>query len=207
MKIPKVYPITDCQISGKSHAEQVRLLVDGGAKIIQLREKKISSRQFYFDAKRAISIAKKHNVKLIINDRADIAYLIEADGLHLGQQDVAPEYARKLLGDKVIIGYSTHNLEQALEAVKMPVDYISVGPIFQTRTKENPDPIVGLEGLERIRKLVRGIPIVAIGGITLQNAKQVLEAGADSVAVISDILSSENISERMQAFSYALNNF
>ncbi|MCS6874956.1 MAG: thiamine phosphate synthase [Pyrinomonadaceae bacterium] len=200
MTLPRIYPITDCRISGKSHAEQVRLLIEGGAKIIQLREKKTSSKQFYLDAKQAISIAKACGVKIIINDRADIAYLLEADGLHLGQQDLMPRHARQLLGKKALIGYSTHSVEQAIEAVRMPIDYISVGPIFQTKTKENPDPAVGIEGLKEIRSIVGDFPIVAIGGITLQNARQVLNAGADSVAVISDILSSENIPKRVEAF-------
>ncbi len=202
--LPRIYPITDCGLSGKTHTEQVKLLVEGGAKLIQLREKNASSGKFYADALEALMIARDRKVKIIINDRCDIAYLIGADGVHLGQEDLPPEYARRLLGEDIIIGYSTHNPTQALQAVKMPVDYISVGPIFPTQTKSNPDPVVGLEGLREIRHLVGSFPIVAIGGITIQNAEQVLEAGASSVAVISDIVKSENIIEKMKDFASLL---
>lgn len=125
----------------------------------------------------------------MINDRVDIALMIGAAGVHLGQEDLPPQAARKLLGPNAIIGFSTHTLEQAVEAAKMPVDYIAFGPIFPTSTKENPDPTVGLERLREIREATGKIPLVAIGGITRENAASVFEAGADSIALISDLIS------------------
>jgi thiamine-phosphate pyrophosphorylase len=147
-------------------------------------------------------MAKPRNAVIIINDRADIALAIKADGVHLGQDDLPPEGARRMLGDDAIIGFSTHNLKQAREAIQLPVDYIAFGPVFATSTKQNPDAIVGLETLRRVRDIVVDHPLVAIGGITLENAEEVLNAGADSVAVISAILRiPARITEQMAAFT------
>jgi len=187
-RLPRVYPITDTQISGLSHAEQVALFADGGATVVQLRDKHASSLRFYEQAKAALDVANKRGVQLIINDRVDIALAIGAAGVHLGQDDLAPEAARRLLGDDAIIGYSTHSQPQLVEAIKLPVDYVAFGPIFQTATKENPDPVVGLAGLRTIREAIGNGPLVAIGGITLTNARGVIEAGADSVALIRGLL-------------------
>jgi thiamine-phosphate pyrophosphorylase len=118
-----------------------------------------------------------------------VAMAVNADGVHLGQDDFPPQAARRLLRDGAIIGLSTHNVDQAIQATGMDLDYIAVGPIFGTSTKDNPDPVVGLKGLEHIRQAVPKIPIVAIGGITADNALQVISAGADAVAVISALLS------------------
>lgn len=200
-KLPRIYPITDTSISSLTHAEQLKLLIEGGAKFAQLREKKASSRELYFAAREALAIAGEKDVKVIINDRADIAFALKADGVHLGQDDLPPRFARKLLGKNAIIGYSTHNIEQAVEAVKMPVDYIAIGPIFATQTKENSDPVVGLEGIRGVREAIGDFPLVAIGGITLENAKAVFEAGADSIAIVGGLLSDpEKITERMKQF-------
>lgn len=160
----------------------------GGATFVQLREKHLSPREFYREAEDALRVARELGVRLIINDRADIALALAADGLHLGQDDLLPAAARKLLGERAVIGFSTHNIEQAREAMRLPVDYLAIGPIFPTSSKENPDPVVGLEGLRRVRQLVGQIPLVAIGGISPENAREVLAAGADSVAVISLLL-------------------
>lgn len=189
-KIPKLYPITDTRICGLPHAEQVLRFANGGATFIQLREKHKTPREFYEEAKTALEIARERNIKLIINDRVDIALALKADGVHLGQDDMPPEAARKILGEHAIIGFSTHNIAQAIEAVKMPVDYIAIGPIFGTTTKENPDPVVGLDGLYHVRKNISDFPLVAIGGITQKRAAEVLSNGADSVAVISTLLES-----------------
>lgn len=118
----------------------------------------------------------------------DIALAVKADGVHLGQDDLPPQYARQILGEKAIIGFSTHNILQAIEAAKLPLDYIAIGPIFSTSTKENPDPVVGLEGLKTVRESIEAFPLVAIGGINSANAKDVLDNGADSLAIISGIL-------------------
>lgn len=184
---PPIYPITDTRLSGLSHAALVQELIAGGATLIQLREKHTSPREFYEDAEKAVEIARARNVKIIINDRVDIALTLGADGVHLGQEDLPPAEARKILGEDAIIGYSTHSIEQALEAAKLPLDYIAFGPVYDTRTKENPDKTVGLDGLKWVREAVAGFPLVAIGGINSGNLQPVFEAGADSAAIISDL--------------------
>ena len=186
-QLTRIYPITDTRLSGLSHAAQVEQLIAGGATLVQLREKHASPRDFYEDAERALEIARVHNVKLIINDRVDIAFALGADGIHLGQDDLPPGEARKILGDNAIIGFSTHNLEQAVAAAKLPIDYIAFGPVYDTTTKENPDKTVGLDGLKWVREAIGDFPLVAIGGINGDNLPPVFEAGADSAAIISDL--------------------
>lgn len=183
----RLYPLTDRGLSGLSHAEQVSHLSAGGATLIQLREKLLSPFQFYQEAAEAIRVARERGVKMIINDRVDIALALQADGVHLGQDDLPPEAARELLGPEAIIGVSTHTLEQALVSTKMPIDYIAIGPIFSTPTKQSRDLAIGLDGLGQIRQAVGKIPLVAIGGINSQNSDAVLAAGAVAIAVISDI--------------------
>lgn len=187
-KLPKLYAITDARLSGLSHAEQVARLSDGGARLVQLREKHLSPREFYAAAEEALRVARARGVRLVVNDRADIALALGADGVHLGQDDLHPADARRLLGEQAIIGFSTHTVAQAIEAARWPVDYIAIGPIFQTKTKENPEAVVGLEGLARVRASVGRLPLVAIGGITRATARPTLAAGADSLAVISALI-------------------
>lgn len=195
-EIPKLYPITDRRLSRLSHAEQVARLIEGGAAFIQLREKHLSPREFYSEAEEALKVARARGAKLIINDRADIALAVGADGVHLGQDDVPPSAARALLGEGAVVGFSTHSVAQAIAAARMPVDYVAVGPVFETKSKEKPDPQVGLEGLRRVREAVgASVKLVAIGGVTRENAPSVLAAGADSVAVISALLRPEDPSE------------
>jgi thiamine-phosphate pyrophosphorylase len=199
-KLPKIYPITDVSISKLSHLEQVRRFAAGGATMIQLREKTAAPREFFEAARETLAFAEKKNIKIIINDRADIAQALKT-GVHLGQDDLPPQAARDLLGKNAVIGFSTHSVRQALEAVKFPVDYIAVGPIFDTKTKQNPDETIGLENLRSVRKAIGDFPLVAIGGISLENAGDVLEAGADSIAVIGDLLSEPNeISEKITRY-------
>ena len=188
LNLPKIYPITDTRLTNLSHTEQVEKLIKGGAKFIQLREKYAPPKDFYDDAKSAIEIARKNSVKIIINDRVDIALALKADGVHLGQDDLPPVKARKMLGEKAIIGFSTHSLRQAVEAVKFPIDYVAIGPVFATTTKENPDEIVGIEGVKKIREAIGQFPLAAIGGITPENFRAVFEAGADSLAIIKSVL-------------------
>jgi len=190
--LPCIYPITDRQLSSLSHSEQVAALSEGGARLIQLRDKSAASGEFYREAAAALALGRRLGVRIIINDRVDIALALGAAGVHLGQNDMPPDAARKLLGEEAIIGLSTHNLEQALAAAEKPVDYIGIGPIFPTSSKEKSDPIVGLEGLRRVRQRVE-MPIVAIGGITLANAREVFDAGANSVAVISAVLADKSL--------------
>ena len=195
MILPKLYPITDARLSGLTHAEQVARLSEGGATFIQLREKHLSPREFYREAQAALDVARSRvGVRLIVNDRADIALALGADGVHLGQHDLDPVAARRLLGENFIIGYSTHTVAQAVEASRLPVDYIAIGPIFDTRTKENPDLTIGLDALRRVRAAIDpSVPLVAIGGITQSNAPAALHAGADSLALISALLDTPDL--------------
>lgn len=197
--LPKVYPITDTYLSGLSHAEQVTRLISGGASLIQLRDKGAAPREFYQQVAAALQVAHNHNAKLIINDRVDIALALNADGVHLGQSDLPVDAARSLLGERAIIGFSTHDIAQAKLAATMPVDYIAFGPIFRTSTKENPDPVVGLEALRAVRAIIGSLPLVAIGGITPANAVEVVNAGADALAMISELIANPTkIAENMR---------
>lgn len=200
--LPKLYPVTDARLSGLSHAEQVRRLAAGGADFIQLREKHADPRDFLREAAEAAAVARALGVLLVVNDRADIALACGARGLHLGQDDLDPAAARRVVGDDLLVGYSTHSVEQAIEAARLPVDYVAIGPVYGTRTKENPDPVVGLEGVARVRAAVDArLPLVAIGGINAENAPSVLAAGADSVAVVSALLASPGeIEQRTREF-------
>src|SRR5215204_483723 len=188
-RLPRVYALTDVQLSGLSHAEQLELFIAGGAALVQLREKQMPVLEFYEQALAAVAVAERRGVQLIINDRVDIALGVGAHGVHLGQDDLPPEAARKLVGETAIIGYSAHNLDQAVAAVKLPIDYLAIGPIFPTTTKSGTSPVLGLEGLRTVRRAIGDFPLVAIGGITHANAAATIDAGADSVAVISAILS------------------
>lgn len=194
---PRIYPITDVRLSGLSHAQQTLRLIDGGATVIQLREKHLPAHEFCRQAEEALRIARPRGIKIIINDRVDVALALNADGVHLGQDDLPPEAARRILGNNSLIGFSTHNLKQARRASDMPVDYLAIGPIFPTSSKDDTQRLVGLDNLRLIRRAVGSIPLVAIGGITRENASQVIDAGADCVAVISAVLASPHqISER-----------
>ena len=172
---------------------------------MQLREKQMPPKEFYDEAKAAVAVAEQFGVQLIINDRVDVALAAGAHGVHLGQDDMPPEAARKLLGPQPIIGYSTHNIEQAIHAAKLPIDYLAIGPIFTTATKSDTAPVLGLDGLRAIRQAIGDFPLVAIGGITLANARDVIEAGARSVAVISALLADpDRITEATQTLFHSL---
>lgn len=206
-ELPKLYPITDRRLSGLTHAEQVARLCEGGARVVQLREKQLPAREFHAEASEALRVAHSFGAKLIVNDRADVALAAGADGVHLGQDDMPPRAARLVLGEGKIVGFSTHSVEQASEAARMPVDYVAIGPVFSTKSKENPDPVVGLEGVRRVREAIGNRPLVAIGGITAESAPSVLEAGADSVAVIGALLNTSDpaeITRRTRDFLFRL---
>jgi len=187
-RLPKIYPLTDVGLTGLTHAEQVRRLAKGGATLIQLRDKTSGAREFLESARAAVIAARECGVKLIINDRADIAVAVGADGVHLGQDDLPVSAARELLGTKAIIGLSTHSLSQAEAATKLAIDYLALGPVFSTSTKDDTAPELGLTGLTEIRHRIAEFPLVAIGGITVDRALEVLHAGANSLAVISALL-------------------
>jgi thiamine-phosphate pyrophosphorylase len=157
-----------------------------GVTLLQYRDKCGSARQM-LEQGRELSARLGAGVRLIMNDRADLCLAAGFDGLHIGQDDLSPESARRIIGNARWLGVSTHNPEQLVEADKTSADYLAIGPVFATTSKANPDPVVGLEGIRRARELTRK-PLVAIGGITRANARSVIEAGADAVAVISDLL-------------------
>jgi thiamine-phosphate pyrophosphorylase len=194
-ELPRLYPITDRRLSGLSHAEQVARLCEGGARLVQLREKHLPAREFYAEASEALRVARSFGARLIINDRADVALAVGADGVHLGQDDMPPEAARALSCEGKVLGFSTHSVAQASEAARLPVDYLAIGPVFATSSKESPDPVVGLEGVRRVRASVGRLPLVAIGGISLETASAVLAAGADSVAVIGALVATHDPAE------------
>jgi thiamine-phosphate pyrophosphorylase len=189
IKLPKIYPITDSGVSQLSHAEQVARLIDGGATLIQLREKTSAPKNFLREAEAALAVAQRNNVQIIINDRVDIAMALEASGVHLGQFDLSPYLARRLLKDESTIGISTHNLAQVEAAAHLPLDYVAFGPIFETGTKIDHERVVGLDGMRSARAILGDRSLVAIGGITSESCRAVIEAGADSVALIAALLS------------------
>lgn len=211
-QIPKLYPITDCQLSNCSHEEIVQMMLAAGARLIQLRDKDASAKELLDAARASVKLTREAGATLIINDRVDVALTSGADGVHLGQEDLSVEEAREILGDDKIIGVSTHNLAQFKAALETSANYIAVGPVFSTTTKENPDPVVGLELVSEARKLADR-PLVAIGGISVERAPAVIAAGADGVAVISalypfgdirDFFTKPDITGRVRAFLEAL---
>jgi thiamine-phosphate pyrophosphorylase len=186
--IPKLYAILDPS-SFRENQTMFRAAEDlaaAGVSLIQYRDKTGNARQMLEHA-RELKLRLGNSVKLIMNDRADLALVGGFDGVHVGQDDLSPEGARKLIGETLWLGVSTHNPDQVREADPTSADYIAVGPVFATGSKANPDPVIGLEGVRRARTLTRK-PVVAIGGITRANCRSVIDAGADSVAVISDLL-------------------
>ncbi len=186
-----IYGITFEKFSNKrSNIKVVKQMIEGGIKVIQYREKNKSFKEMYEEAKILREITKKAGVIFIVNDHIELAMMIEADGVHIGQDDWPFLEVRKLIGDDKIIGLSTHSKEQALEAVKLGADYIGVGPIFDTNTKDY--ATVGIEYLEFVAKNI-DIPFVAIGGIKEHNIKQIINAGAKSIALVTEITEAENI--------------
>jgi len=186
--VPRLYGVVDakCFSSTQDLAIFAEELIDGGCTLLQYRNKSGNSRMM-LDQARELKRRVGGKVKLIMNDRADLALAAEFDGVHVGQDDLSAESVRKIIGPERWLGVSTHNPEQLQEADLTSADYLAIGPVFSTSSKDRPDPVVGLEGVRRARQLTRK-PVVAIGGITRGNAASVVEAGADSVAVISDLL-------------------
>ncbi len=177
--------------------------MESGLNLIQLRYKGSSDRRFYEEAVQSVQLSVTFHARILVNDRVDIALASGAHGVHLGKDDFPPEKARAILGDRCLIGVSTHSLSQAVEVSHQNVDYIAVGPIFETQTKELKDAPLGLGMLSEIRKTVSK-PIVAIGGITLETVAEVMHSGADSVAVISDLLGHQDVPSRAQQYLDAL---
>ncbi|MBI5676392.1 MAG: thiamine phosphate synthase [Nitrospirae bacterium] len=192
-----MYLITDTASSGLTHIEAVRMAISAGIKIIQLREKLLSKKDIYKEALAIRTLTLRYNVTFIVNDHIDIALAVDADGVHLGQDDMPVKEARKIIGRRKIIGVSTHSLKQALDAEASGADYIGFGPIFKTATKDVGKP-KGIASLKKISEQIK-IPIAAIGGISHDNARKVLNNGADAIAVASGILSGD-IKENVKRF-------
>jgi len=187
-----LYLVTDRGLSrGRSTLEIVQAAVRGGVTCVQLREKNCSAREFIAEATAIQSFLKEHGIPLIINDRLDIAQAIQADGVHLGQNDIPLKMARAIVKDSMLIGISAESLQDAVEAERDGADYIGVSPIYTTATKSDTAPALGLEGLREIRKAVK-IPLVGIGGLNRSNAAEVIGNGADGIAVVSAIVSADD---------------
>ena len=194
--VPLLYSISDGAFGNP--VEIARRLFSGGARLVQIRDKDAASGVLLA---RSLSImeAAPPGVQLLVNDRIDVAILAGASGAHIGRDDLPPAVSRKLLGTEKILGVSTHDRDQAVAADLEPVDYVAVGPVFPTTTKKNPDSVIGLEGLAEICRLVTK-PVVAIGGIRLENVSDVMAAGAASVAVIADLIGHDDIEARTGQF-------
>jgi thiamine-phosphate pyrophosphorylase len=187
-ELPRVYPILDTatlERLGLDPAIAAVALLEGGARILQFRHKAFWSRDTFACAARIAALCREAGAQFVVNDRADYAMLLHA-ALHLGQDDLLPADARRVVGDSAVIGFSTHNADQMRAAQREPADYFAFGPVFATVSKERPDPVAGIEGLRAVRSLT-GKPLVAIGGITRDNASNCWSAGADSVAIIADL--------------------
>ncbi len=188
MKLPRLYAIVNSDsLERGDPVAFARELAAGGATLIQLRDKSASANATLSRARELRRVLP--DATLIMNDHADLALAAGFDGVHVGQDDLSPAAARRVLGNARLVGFSTHSLAQVNQADALPVDYIAIGPVFASTTKSGHSPVIGLEGVRTARAATRK-PLVAIGGITRQNARSVLDAGADSVAVISDLLAS-----------------
>lgn len=199
-EFPRVYPILDAEaLAARGLAMELaaEALLEGGARILQIRNKGHWSRAAFAAARQVAALCAETGARLMVNDRADFAMLLGA-GLHVGQDDLEPAAARALMGGEPVIGFSSHNADQLIAAVAEPVDYVALGPVFATASKRNPDPVVGIEALARCRPLL-SLPLVAIGGITLENARQAYGAGADSVALIAALLPEEPTRKSIRA--------
>jgi thiamine-phosphate pyrophosphorylase len=197
--LPRLYVILDATLLNNSPHKCAEELAAAGVRLFQWRDKAALARDLLATSRELISYLRACGASLVLNDRPDVAVLAGAAGVHVGQEDMELEQARAIVGEQMWIGASTHNLEQFRQAAATSADYIAVGPIFATSSKANLDPIVGLDLIRQVRRLTEK-PIVAIGGITLERAASVIEAGADSVAVIRDIVCEAKPGERARRF-------
>jgi thiamine-phosphate pyrophosphorylase len=185
----ELYVIIDESLAASRNIQKlVEGAICGGADVVQFRAKRLSKRQYYDTAIPLLAVARHHNVPFFVNDHLDVALAISADGIHLGQNDLPCSAARKLLPDKTLLGVSTHSEAQAAKALADGADYIAIGPVFQTATKENPEAIVGTDTVAAVKRLIGSIPLVAIGGINAENVTEVVRSGADGVAVASSVV-------------------
>lgn len=201
--LPRLYVILDAALIHEPALEIAGQLMDAGVRLLQYRAKTTPARDTLDIAKQLAELAHKKGATFFVNDRPDLAYLAGADGVHVGQDDLSVEQARTIVGPERRVGVSTHNREQFQRAAATSADYIAIGPIFSTTSKANPDPVVGTRLVRELRSLTTK-PIVAIGGIRLERAAEVIQAGADSVAVISDILGAPDPAMQARRFIEAL---
>jgi|ERR1700676_236560 thiamine-phosphate pyrophosphorylase len=197
--LPRLYVILDAALITSPERDCAASLAEAGVRLLQYRNKSASARQYLGSSRELAELLCPRGVSFFVNDRPDVAFLAGASGVHIGQDDLDVEQARRVVGPDKLIGVSTHNLEQFERAASSSADYIAVGPVFITSSKANPDPVVGLAFLRKVRGLTEK-PIVAIGGITLGRASAAIEAGADSVAVISGILSAADPAARARQY-------
>jgi thiamine-phosphate pyrophosphorylase len=197
--LPRLYVILDSALLTIPVEDCAQELADAGVRLLQYRAKDTPALNMLNVSRKLASLTIPRGASFIVNDRPDVAILAEATGVHVGQEDLDVEAAREVVGTEKLVGVSTHNLEQFRVAAETSADYIAVGPIFATSSKANPDPVVGTDLVRRVRDLSNK-PIVAIGGITLENAASVIEAGADCVAVISDILRAPDRGQRAKQY-------
>jgi thiamine-phosphate pyrophosphorylase len=193
--LPRLYVILDAGLLRGSATEIAGQLVGAGVRLLQYRAKTLPAREVLETAIQMAVLARRERATFFLNDRPDLACLAGADGVHVGQDDLDVEQARRIVGATCRVGVSTHNREQFERAAATSADYVAIGPIFRTASKTNPDPVVGTDLIRQLRPLTKK-PIVAIGGIALERAAEVIQAGADSVAVISDILSAPDPAQR-----------
>lgn len=197
---PFLYAILDVErLAGRPAGAAAEALARGGAAIVQLRAKRVSDRRLYELCEEARDGARRAGALFVVNDRPDVASMLAADGVHVGQADLAPAEARRLLGPDPIVGCSTHSLDQLAAALREPIDYVAVGPVFATATKADADPVVGLDLVRRARGLT-DLPLVAIGGIDGRRAPEVLAAGADGVAVIAALMDEPDLERAARSF-------
>jgi thiamine-phosphate pyrophosphorylase len=198
--IPPIYPITDKKLARReSHFSILKELVRGGAQLVQIRDKSTPLQELLRDLYQCVEFASKKGVTLIVNDRCDLVLSCVAMGVHLGQEDLPADAARAILGRKRLIGLSAHSLAQVRKSKKLPIQYIGFGPIYPTSTKEDAPPVVGLRQLASACRISR-LPVVAIGGIGLEQVREVLQTGACSAAVISALMEAKNIARQMERF-------
>jgi thiamine-phosphate pyrophosphorylase len=193
--------VDSAQRAGLDPAAVARAFLDGGATFLQIRAKHLPSARFLALCDAVVRAAEPYAASVIVNDRVDLAALSRAAGVHVGQEDLAPKAARDLLGEAAIVGYSTHSVSQIEGAIAEPISYVAVGPVFGSATKDTGYTAVGLELVRTAARLAGALPVVAIGGITLETAPAVLDAGASCVAVIGDLLAGGD--PRAQAAAYA----
>ena len=200
LKLGKLYPITASNnLNGLDHAQLVEQYLKGGSRFLQVREPTLPDSLLYPQLLRIQSLCESVEAQFVINDRVDLVLAVRAHGVHLGQDDLPVPVARDLLGEEAIIGLSTHNRQQFLEAQAQDLDYIAMGPIFSTSTKETENQPLGIEALGALIADSRH-PVVAIGGISLEKAPQLWTAGADSVAVISDIANAADPAQQVSRY-------